>query len=73
MYKRKHYTVIQEIGGKFRWLLRCDDSAIEWFSNEQIAKETCDRLNAQEIIRSRARDYSCGDSHYNSENEFLNG
>ena len=72
MYNRKHYTVTKGPGGKFAWLLRCDDSAVEWFSNEQIARETCDKLNAQEIIRSRERDYSC-DNYYNWENEFLNG
>ncbi len=60
MYKRKHYTVTKGLGGKFKWLLRCDDSAVEWFNNEQIARETCDKLNAQEIINSRTKDYSEG-------------
>ena len=72
MYKRKYYTVIEIIGDKCAWLLRCDGTAVQRFSNEQIARETCDKLNAQEIIRSRVRDYSC-DNYFNWENEFLNG
>ena len=55
-YERKIYKVNKGTNDgnlSFAWQLTCGGRCIQWFSDESIARITCDRLNAQEIIREK--------------------
>jgi len=52
MSGRKIYTVEKGTSDpKFAWQLCCNNRHIQWFSDETIAREVCDKLNARELIK----------------------
>ena len=36
---------------EFAWQLTCNNAHVQWFSDEAIARRTCDELNHQELIK----------------------
>lgn len=49
---RKIYRVERGNGTpEFAWQLSCNGRCVQWFSDEAIARRTCDELNHQELIK----------------------
>ena len=38
---------------RFAWQLTCNGIHLQWFSDEVIARRTCDELNARELLSDR--------------------
>lgn len=49
---RKVYKVTKGVSDnhQFAWQLTCNGRHVQWFANEDIARYTCDKLNAQSIL-----------------------
>ena len=50
----KHYEVTKGTNDgnlKYAWQLTCNGKHLQWFSDEVIARRTCDELNARELIK----------------------
>lgn len=49
----KHYKVEKGTNDgdlRFAWQLTCNGKHLQWFSDEVIARRTCDELNARELL-----------------------
>ena len=38
---------------EFAWQLTCNNIHVQWFSDELIARKTCDELNYRELTKER--------------------
>ena len=50
---KNHYKVSKGTNDgdlRFAWQLTCNGKHIQWFSDEVIARRTCDELNARELL-----------------------
>lgn len=41
---------------EFAWQLTCNNIHVQWFSDELIARKTCDELNYRELTKERIND-----------------
>ena len=54
----KHYKVEKGTNDgdlRFAWQLTCNGKHLQWFSDEVIARRTCDELNARELLKGEQK------------------